>query len=287
MAEARGEDIIRSLTTDSLETLALEYRFSADLVKRIATVLNTNSSVTTITITGWASADFKRNMAEGFVAIVAAAENNYNITSCTAIGRPDGRYKEPAVNRQVNSFTNQMCEIVKRNLERCYLVTVTVLDRQSDGLRVSCSSLGGDEVAVLTVGRRHVASAIYNAVSETQAELLQDRRLMLLLTDGSTLQITDSRPLMEVFTRKEDILEIFRKFDGNDDGIISVDELRVVMKAAFKESVGEAELQQLFGAMDIDKDGNVSTSDFLEFIFKSGDDTDVAALMNVTQSCQA
>eukprot|EP00931_Biecheleriopsis_adriatica_P074321 TRINITY_DN48404_c0_g1_i1.p1 TRINITY_DN48404_c0_g1~~TRINITY_DN48404_c0_g1_i1.p1 ORF type:complete len:287 (-),score=48.12 TRINITY_DN48404_c0_g1_i1:41-901(-) len=279
----RGDDIIRSLEDNSLKTLALEYTFPLELVKRIAVALERNCSVTTVTIGNWHAAGLKKKMPEGLSAIVAAVEHNYNITACHSISAPHGKYKEPGVARQVGRFVEQMGEIVKRNLEKCYLVSLSVVERTSDHLRVSCTSLGGDEMAMLEVRQTESAFTLYQRLEDTHPELLQDRHLVLLLPDGSILDASSEKPLGHALTTKDEVLELFRNFDLNSDGTISAEELQKVLAQVCADHVEEGKLEVLFEQMDVDRNGFISVREFLDFIFHTGDNADVLTLMNAAE----
>ena len=54
----------------------------------------------------------------------------------------------------------------------------------------------------------------------------------------------------------ETLLHIFRIFDKDDDGLISVDELRHIM-LSFGEKMTEKELDEMISEANCDKDGHI------------------------------
>eukprot|EP00667_Euglena_gracilis_P019488 EG_transcript_20895 len=59
----------------------------------------------------------------------------------------------------------------------------------------------------------------------------------------------------------DDIEEAFRIFDKNQDGFISLPELRLVIDK-LGERMPESEIKDMFNEVDLDKDGKISFQDF-------------------------
>jgi len=61
---------------------------------------------------------------------------------------------------------------------------------------------------------------------------------------------------------EEDLVEAFRVFDIDGDGLISEEEVRKVMEE-FGSKLSEKEISEIFEVADIDKDGNLNFSEFI------------------------
>lgn len=66
---------------------------------------------------------------------------------------------------------------------------------------------------------------------------------------------------------KAKVLEIFRTFDSDGDGMIDVMGLSAILRSLDGPSWTDARLSMLFKAMDNDRDSQISYEDFLEFVF--------------------
>jgi len=71
---------------------------------------------------------------------------------------------------------------------------------------------------------------------------------------------------------EQQIVETFRSFDANKDGIISRDELRHVFLALEEhgEPWTEAEVDALLDAADVNKDGGIQYQEFVSWVMKKG-----------------
>jgi len=72
--------------------------------------------------------------------------------------------------------------------------------------------------------------------------------------------------------KEQQIVETFRSFDANKDGIISRDELRNVFLAIEEEGEPwtEAEIDALLDAADVSKDGGIQYQEFVSWVMKEG-----------------
>lgn len=66
-------------------------------------------------------------------------------------------------------------------------------------------------------------------------------------------------------TSEEDLLEAFRTFDADGNGVISRDELMKIM-TTMGESLTKEEAQEIIDAADIDKDGFVNYQEFVKMM---------------------
>ena len=75
-------------------------------------------------------------------------------------------------------------------------------------------------------------------------------------------------------SREEKIKWSFKLYDTNEDGLISVSEMKKAVKAIFSvfgdcptksEVSAEDVAKEIFEKMDVDKDGNVSTDEFIAY----------------------
>mmetsp|Transcript_51607 Transcript_51607/g.102520 ORF Transcript_51607/g.102520 Transcript_51607/m.102520 type:complete len:610 (+) Transcript_51607:41-1870(+) len=73
--------------------------------------------------------------------------------------------------------------------------------------------------------------------------------------------------------KEQQIVETFRSFDANQDGIITRDELRNVFLALERhgESWTEAEIDALLDAADVSKDGGIQYTEFVSWVMKEGE----------------
>lgn len=66
----------------------------------------------------------------------------------------------------------------------------------------------------------------------------------------------------------DNMLAVFRTYDENNDGTISVSELSNVLTRLGAASCSEADLQELMDATDLNRDGRIQYEEFLSFILK-------------------
>lgn len=74
---------------------------------------------------------------------------------------------------------------------------------------------------------------------------------------------------------KDEIKRLFQKWDKNNDGWISRDELERVF-VELEADMSKAELQLMFNAADRDRNGKIDIDEFVEWIYSGGQGTDVA-----------
>ena len=78
---------------------------------------------------------------------------------------------------------------------------------------------------------------------------------------------------MEEKTISGELKEIFRIFDKDNDGFITINELRTAMKSLGYET-GIEELQKLIKEFDKDENGNLDINEFVELINKKIDEAE-------------
>ncbi|CAL5367181.1 unnamed protein product [Camellia sinensis] len=77
-------------------------------------------------------------------------------------------------------------------------------------------------------------------------------------------------------TREDELREVFRHFDGDNDGKISAVELRAYF-ASIGEYMSHEEAQGVIGELDGDGDNLIDFSDFMRLMKKEGEDEDLKA----------
>eukprot|EP00913_Durusdinium_trenchii_P000233 g214.t1 len=78
--------------------------------------------------------------------------------------------------------------------------------------------------------------------------------------------------------RLEQIKKIFGRFDLNGNGTIEVEELAVVFQVLAPRHWSQKAIKRLFDGMDLDEDGKVCFSEFIEWIFDTGTNSFKGAL---------
>ncbi|KZV48915.1 hypothetical protein F511_09703 [Dorcoceras hygrometricum] len=71
-------------------------------------------------------------------------------------------------------------------------------------------------------------------------------------------------------TRDEELREVFKKFDTNGDGKISLSELGAVLNGLGSKTT-EEEVTRIMSELDIDGDGFIDLNEFKAFHFGAGD----------------
>lgn len=66
---------------------------------------------------------------------------------------------------------------------------------------------------------------------------------------------------------QEKIINVFRRFDQNGDGLIQHDEMRCILSALDPEFFHAERVDRLFEAADVNKDGNMNTQEFINWLF--------------------
>lgn len=77
---------------------------------------------------------------------------------------------------------------------------------------------------------------------------------------------------------KEQIKMVFTRFDLNGNGTIEVDELATVFQVLAPRQWSQKAIKRLFDGMDLDEDGKICFSEFIEWIFDSGTNSFKGAL---------
>ncbi|CAK9107156.1 Calcium-dependent protein kinase 29 (OsCDPK29) (OsCPK29) [Durusdinium trenchii] len=86
------------------------------------------------------------------------------------------------------------------------------------------------------------------------------------------------KPPPVVTMEKEQIKKIFGRFDLNGNGTIEVEELAVVFQVLAPRQWSQKAIKRLFDGMDLDEDGKVCFSEFIEWIFDTGTNSFKGAL---------
>ena len=71
---------------------------------------------------------------------------------------------------------------------------------------------------------------------------------------------------MEQEAQEAEILASFRKFDVDGSGSISVDELRITLREVLGEETPDEDLEEMVKAADINGDGDIDYSEFVEMM---------------------
>ena len=74
--------------------------------------------------------------------------------------------------------------------------------------------------------------------------------------DNTDFKESQIHTVLSEIVLTETLLHIFRIFDKDDDGLISVDELRHIM-LSFGEKMTEKELDEMISEANCDKDGHI------------------------------
>lgn len=134
----------------------------------------------------------------------------------------------------------------------------STFDKNKDGYLTS------KEVAALLQSGKLSANVPYNAIQKVVREVEKRDKKMVNITQ-----------LMEVlgrhcseFNPMADMMEAFKVFDKNGDGVISVSELRHVMNN-LGERLTDRELQQMFRNAYQDGDGEINFNEFLKMMTNS------------------
>lgn len=134
----------------------------------------------------------------------------------------------------------------------------STFDKNKDGYLTS------KEVAALLQSGKLSANVPYNTIQKVVREVEKRDKKMVNITQ-----------LMEVlgrhcseFNPMADMMEAFKVFDKNGDGVISVSELRHVMNN-LGERLTDRELQQMFRNADQDGDGEINFNEFLKMMTNS------------------
>nr|XP_022331532.1 calmodulin-A-like [Crassostrea virginica]XP_022331533.1 calmodulin-A-like [Crassostrea virginica] len=134
----------------------------------------------------------------------------------------------------------------------------SVFDKNKDGF------LTAKEVAALLQSGKLSVSIPYNAVQKIVRGVDQKDKKMVNITQLTELlgqHCSEFNPM-------GDMLEAFKVFDKNGDGVISVSELRQVMNN-LGERLTDRELQRMFQNADQDGDGEINFNEFLKMMMHS------------------
>ena len=80
------------------------------------------------------------------------------------------------------------------------------------------------------------------------------------------LKTPEERAQMEQEAQEAEILASFRKFDVDGSGSISVDELRITLREVLGEETPDEDLEEMVKAADINGDGDIDYSEFVEMM---------------------
>ncbi|XP_048733345.2 calmodulin-like isoform X2 [Ostrea edulis] len=134
----------------------------------------------------------------------------------------------------------------------------TAYDKNKDGFLTS------KEVAALLQSGKLSANVPYNAMQKIVREVEKRDKKMVSMTQFTELlgkHCSEYNPMA-------DMLEAFKVFDKNGDGVISVSELRQVM-SNLGQSLTDRELQKMFQNADQDGDGEINFNEFLQMMANS------------------
>mmetsp|Transcript_9760 Transcript_9760/g.23085 ORF Transcript_9760/g.23085 Transcript_9760/m.23085 type:complete len:518 (+) Transcript_9760:78-1631(+) len=120
------------------------------------------------------------------------------------------------------------------------------------GSKCAASSTGGAEAAIEEL-RSSVAEALGDP--EKGKVLLPMIQLLCFLEDIAASVL------------KESIIEKFRRWDTNNDGVISPEELGKVLKTL---GMAEDTISRTFKAIDTDKDGKIDYREFVDWLYAGG-----------------
>ena len=74
---------------------------------------------------------------------------------------------------------------------------------------------------------------------------------------------------------EEEIRKVFRVFDKNDNGFISFNELRRVLRN-LGEKLSDEEVVEMIEEADLDNDGHINYEEFVDIVTSSAPQTDIA-----------
>ncbi|XP_061172189.1 uncharacterized protein LOC133181651 [Saccostrea echinata] len=134
----------------------------------------------------------------------------------------------------------------------------SAFDKNKDGF------LSSKEVAALLQSGKLSAKVPYNAIQKIVRDVEKKDKKMVNLTQFTEL-LGEYCP---EFNPMADMLEAFKVFDKNGDGVISVSELRQVMNN-LGERLTDRELQKMFRDADQDGDGEINFNEFLKMMMHS------------------
>lgn len=72
--------------------------------------------------------------------------------------------------------------------------------------------------------------------------------------------------------QQEKVLEVFRKFDANRDGLFDVNEMKLVLQVLDPTAWTASQVATLFEHMDANSDGKINTEEFVNWIFDGSGD---------------
>ncbi|KAF4956141.1 hypothetical protein FSARC_11671 [Fusarium sarcochroum] len=153
---------------------------------------------------------------------------------------------------------NSNTEAVKGNTNNDKQITeyeeaFHLFDRDGDG-QISINELG---VVMRSLGQNPSDAELHDMINEVD------------VNRSGAIEFLEFLAMMSHKTKEEDyereILEAFMIFDRDEDGFISVDELRRTM-STIGENITDDELGVLIREVDIDFDGRISYEDFVELM---------------------
>jgi calmodulin len=86
------------------------------------------------------------------------------------------------------------------------------------------------------------------------------------ITSADLTRLTISAPKPSA-TAEKDLLEAFRVFDRDENGLIALNELRVIF-TTLGETIATEEVDSVLGQVSVDDNGKVRYADFIKLIIK-------------------